>query len=156
MEQFALLISAAVHDFDHPGVNNSFLVKSEHELALIYNDVSVLENHHIAATFVALKDNASSTNILSNLDEAQRKRVQQLMISTVIATNMQLSFEYIGKFQTMTDETKGSADFDDPATVELVLAMAVKIADVSHPARAWEQHRQWTKRCIVEFYEQGG
>ncbi len=43
--------SAVVHDFEHGGLNNDFLIKTAHPIALIYNDQSPLENHHLAAAF---------------------------------------------------------------------------------------------------------
>ena len=44
----AALVAAMVHDTDHPGVMNGFLVATKHPLAVLYNHQSVLENHHIA------------------------------------------------------------------------------------------------------------
>lgn len=41
--------SAAVHDYEHQGLNNDFLIKTSHALAITYNDISPLENHHISA-----------------------------------------------------------------------------------------------------------
>ena len=43
--------SAVVHDFEHGGLNNDFLIKTVHPIALVYNDQSPLENHHLAAAF---------------------------------------------------------------------------------------------------------
>jgi hypothetical protein len=51
MEAAVLLVSSMVHDTDHPGVNNLYLVATRDKLALRYNDKSVLENHHIAVAF---------------------------------------------------------------------------------------------------------
>lgn len=57
LEQAVLLISGFVHDTDHPGYNNQYLVNTWDILALTYNDKSVLENHHIAIAFdTMLKD----------------------------------------------------------------------------------------------------
>ena len=39
------------HDVGHPGLNNRFLVNNSENLAVIYIDVSVLENMHAGATF---------------------------------------------------------------------------------------------------------
>ena len=41
-----LLVSTLVHDVDHNGLNNNFHINSQSPLALLYNDISVLENHH--------------------------------------------------------------------------------------------------------------
>jgi len=37
-EYLALLTAACVHDFEHPGVNNVFLVKMQSPLAVRHND----------------------------------------------------------------------------------------------------------------------
>jgi mRNA deadenylase 3'-5' endonuclease subunit Ccr4 len=67
----AMLISAAVHDYDHPGTNNPYLVNTKHYLSIRYNDRSVLENYHIASAFemMAKKDQ----NIFENLDFEEYK-----------------------------------------------------------------------------------
>lgn len=46
----ASYIAALIHDFEHSGVNNDFLIKSQDELAVTYNLQSPLENHHLAAS----------------------------------------------------------------------------------------------------------
>ena len=49
-QRFATYWSAVVHDFEHGGMNNDFLIKTSSPLALLYNDQSPLENHHLSAS----------------------------------------------------------------------------------------------------------
>ncbi|XP_059089273.1 dual specificity calcium/calmodulin-dependent 3',5'-cyclic nucleotide phosphodiesterase 1B-like isoform X4 [Tigriopus californicus] len=93
LEVFTSLMAAIIHDFDHSGTTNNFHINAGSNLALLYNDRAVLENHHVSAFF---------------------------------------SF----------DKTK-------------VLCLLLHSCDVSHPAKRWDVHWQWTARCIEEFFDQG-
>ncbi|XP_009578638.1 PREDICTED: cAMP-specific 3',5'-cyclic phosphodiesterase 4D-like, partial [Fulmarus glacialis] len=42
LEIMAGIFASAIHDVDHPGVSNQFLINTNSELALMYNDASVL------------------------------------------------------------------------------------------------------------------
>lgn len=53
-----LIIGGAIHDFEHQGWNNSFLIETQHDWALNYNDISVCENHHIASSFKMIKEDS--------------------------------------------------------------------------------------------------
>lgn len=55
LEVLAALVAAAIHDVGHPARTNQFLVDVQHELAVLYNDNSVLENHHLAVAFKILQ-----------------------------------------------------------------------------------------------------
>ena len=50
----ALYISTMCHDYDHPAVANDFLIKTRDPLAILYNDMTPLENHHAASSFKLL------------------------------------------------------------------------------------------------------
>ena len=52
----SVYLSAIIHDFDHRGVNNQFLVRGADPLAILYNDVSPMENHHVAAAFMLMRE----------------------------------------------------------------------------------------------------
>jgi hypothetical protein len=43
IHKLALMISACAHDMEHPGTSNNFQVETKSEIALRYNDISVLE-----------------------------------------------------------------------------------------------------------------
>ena len=94
----AALIAAAIHDVDHPGRNNSFLVNSSDKLAILYNDDSVLENHHLAVAFQLLQD--SSCNFLENLKSTQVKALRKMIIDMVLATDMDKHFLQLGALKT--------------------------------------------------------
>lgn len=51
LEIFSLLLSAIIHDFDHSGTTNNFHIQSGSRLTYLYNDKSVLENHHVSSFF---------------------------------------------------------------------------------------------------------
>lgn len=51
LDEAVSLIAAACHDVDHPGRSSAFLSNSDSPLAVLYNDITVLENHHAALTF---------------------------------------------------------------------------------------------------------
>ena len=36
-----------------------------------------------------------------------------------------------------------------------VLCLMLHSCDVSHPAKRWDLHHQWTSRCMEEFFVQG-
>lgn len=60
IELLALLLSALCHDVDHPGVNNAYETNAITDLAVTYNDQSVLEHHHAATMFELLRSTEKS------------------------------------------------------------------------------------------------
>ncbi|ORY22265.1 HD-domain/PDEase-like protein [Rhizoclosmatium globosum] len=91
-------ISAAIHDVDHPGVTNAYLVSTGHPLALRYNDIAVLESHHCATAFEIMINNPGC-DIFKRLPADKLKTIRQLIVSMVLATDMSNHFEYIAKFK---------------------------------------------------------
>jgi len=53
-ERFGQLIAAFGHDLGHPGLNNPYLIASQHAAARLFHDDSPLENMHCAELFRVL------------------------------------------------------------------------------------------------------
>uniref|UniRef100_A0A8C0GCC0 Phosphodiesterase n=1 Tax=Chelonoidis abingdonii TaxID=106734 RepID=A0A8C0GCC0_CHEAB len=81
LEILAALFAAAIHDVDHPGVSNQFLINTNSELALMYNDESVLENHHLAVGFKLLQE--ENCDIFQSLGKRQRQTLRKMVIDMV-------------------------------------------------------------------------
>ena len=151
----ASLLSCIVHDYQHPGLNNNFQMNSHSYLSILYNDRSVLENHHVAEAFELMRN--KDFDIFQTLSEEQYKDVRETMIQMILATDMALHATILGRFKTRIEsESEGAEiDFSSKEDVRLALQIAIKIADVSNPARPLKLYLKWGKRIEEEFYAQG-
>lgn len=52
--KLSILFAGLMHDIDHTGTTNGYQISSMSHLAILYNDKSVLENHHCATAFDVL------------------------------------------------------------------------------------------------------
>ncbi|XP_077471227.1 3',5'-cyclic-AMP phosphodiesterase 4C-like isoform X2 [Stigmatopora argus] len=157
LEILAALFASAIHDVDHPGVSNQFLINTNSELALMYNDSSVLENHHLAVGFKLLQED--NCDIFQNLSKKQRHSLRKLVIDMVLATDMSKHMNLLADLKTMVETKKvtslGVLLLDNYSDRIQVLQNMVHCADLSNPTKPLELYRQWTDRIMVEFFTQG-
>jgi len=57
VDLFSMILAGSIHDHEHLGYNNLYMINTQHELAIKYNDISVMENHHVASSFKIIKSN---------------------------------------------------------------------------------------------------
>uniref|UniRef100_A0ACB8GEH1 Calcium/calmodulin-dependent 3',5'-cyclic nucleotide phosphodiesterase 1A n=1 Tax=Sphaerodactylus townsendi TaxID=933632 RepID=A0ACB8GEH1_9SAUR len=69
LEILAIFFSTSIHDYGHTGTTNSFHIQTRSEVALLYNDMSVLENYHVSAVYQLLQK--PELNILVNLTQEE-------------------------------------------------------------------------------------
>ncbi|XP_075060786.1 3',5'-cyclic-AMP phosphodiesterase 4C isoform X3 [Mixophyes fleayi] len=157
LEIMAAIFASAIHDVDHPGVSNQFLINTNSELALMYNDASVLENHHLAVGFKLLQE--ENCDIFQNLTKKQRQTLRKMVIDMVLATDMSKHMNLLADLKTMVETKKvtslGVLLLDNYSDRIQVLQNMVHCADLSNPTKPLELYRQWTDRIIVEFFHQG-
>ncbi|PNI50517.1 PDE4C isoform 17 [Pan troglodytes] len=157
LEILAALFASAIHDVDHPGVSNQFLINTNSELALMYNDASVLENHHLAVGFKLLQ--AENCDIFQNLSAKQRLSLRRMVIDMVLATDMSKHMNLLADLKTMVETKKvtslGVLLLDNYSDRIQVLQNLVHCADLSNPTKPLPLYRQWTDRIMAEFFQQG-
>ncbi|KAB1259456.1 cAMP-specific 3'; 5'-cyclic phosphodiesterase 4C [Camelus dromedarius] len=157
LEVLAAIFASAIHDVDHPGVSNQFLINTNSELALMYNDASVLENHHLAVGFKLLQ--AENCDIFQNLSIKQRLSLRRIVIDIVLATDMSKHMNLLADLKTMVETKKvtslGVLLLDNYSDRIQVLQSLVHCADLSNPTKPLPLYRQWTDRIMAEFFQQG-
>uniref|UniRef100_A0A8C5HRA4 Phosphodiesterase n=1 Tax=Gouania willdenowi TaxID=441366 RepID=A0A8C5HRA4_GOUWI len=157
LEILAAIFAAAIHDVDHPGVSNQFLINTNSELALMYNDESVLENHHLAVGFKLLQED--NCDIFQNLTKKQRQSLRKMVIDMVLATDMSKHMSLLADLKTMVETKKVTSSgvllLDNYTDRIQVLRNMVHCADLSNPTKSLELYQQWTDRIMDEFFHQG-
>jgi cAMP-specific phosphodiesterase 4 len=123
----------------------------------MYNDESVLENHHLAVAFKLLQ--VDERNIFSHLTAKQMKTLRKMVIDMVLATDMSKHMQLLADLKTMVESKKVTGNniimlesYDDRIQV---LQNMIHCADLSNPTKPLEIYIKWTDRIMEEFWRQG-
>ncbi|KAH0621797.1 hypothetical protein JD844_023431 [Phrynosoma platyrhinos] len=149
LEILAIIFSTAVHDYEHTGTTNHFHVVTRSEAALLYNDKSVLENHHVSAVYHLIQN--EEVNILANLTTDEWRELRRLVIEMVLATDMSQHFRQMNTMKQVLQHQQQM----ERVHKDKVMSMIVHAADVSHPAKPWQLHKKWAEALMEEFFKQG-
>lgn len=172
-DQAAILLAAIIHDVDHPGKTNAFLINTSDPLALMYNDTAVLEMHHAAFAF-KFTVNGDKSNIFRNMPRENFMNLRQSMIDMVLATELTKHFEHVNKFisivtkthssqsavldqETPTRATRASSGANSKETQDLknlIKRVMIKVADVCNPVKNRDLCSEWAKRISEEYFAQ--
>ncbi|XP_053453578.1 dual specificity calcium/calmodulin-dependent 3',5'-cyclic nucleotide phosphodiesterase 1A isoform X1 [Nycticebus coucang] len=146
LEILAMVFAAAIHDYEHTGTTNNFHIQTRSDVAILYNDRSVLENHHVSAAYRLMQE--EEMNILINLSKDDWRDLRNLVIEMVLSTDMSGHFQQIKNIRNSLQQHEG---VDRAKTMSLIL----HAADISHPAKPWNLHYRWTMALMEEFFLQG-
>lgn len=152
IDVLALIVGGACHDYEHLGWNNAYLIETQHDWAITYNDVSVCEHHHIAATFEVLKSKPGC-NIFENFSLDDFKNIRKKLTKSVLATDMALHFDYVNKFKTFLDDSE--VDMKKEENKIFLMCMSLHISDFTNPSKNWSESQKWTCLVYEEFFVQG-
>jgi hypothetical protein len=139
-ERAAVLLAALLHDADHPGTNALFQSRTSSQIALTYNDRSVLENHSASVGWKLVQG-----AFPAGAEAAQA--VRRLFLTAVLKTDYSKLPRFLAKAAT--------ADARDPEQRALLVALLVLMADLSFAMRPWTVTRYWYRLMRDEQYQQG-
>jgi len=157
MDSLVCVFSAIIHDAGHDGKGNGFHVESQDELAIVYNDRSVLENYALTICFRLLYDAEQGTDMFGNLSKQQKRIIRQETIDMVLATDLSQHYVACEKFRESCakhgkDPERWQVDEEAMYSLRAVMLHA---ADVSNLAKPFNLSSQWTMRCLQELFAQG-
>ncbi|XP_078002632.1 high affinity cGMP-specific 3',5'-cyclic phosphodiesterase 9A isoform X5 [Phascolarctos cinereus] len=145
MDILVLMTAAICHDLDHPGYNNTYQINARTELAIRYNDISPLENHHCAVAFQIISQ--PECNIFSNITTEDFKKIRQEIITLILATDMARHAEILDSFK----EKMENFDYTNAEHMIYLKMILIKCCDISNEVRPMEVAEPWVD-CLLEEY----
>jgi hypothetical protein len=141
-----LLIAALCHDVDHPGHTNSYEINTFGKYAKLYNDQSVLENHHCTTTFDLLE----RSELIHCFKGEEFREFRKVIISSILGTDILKHASVMKEFA----EFDSSTIYFDAEEQYTVCKMLLHSADLSCSVKCFDVYFEWSKRIAKELYEQ--
>ena len=161
------MFASSVHDYNHPGINNSFHVKTQNYLAVLWNDRSVNENVHASSVFEIMRLEQFDVwfifpilplfiqfnyQILESFSQEKQKEIRDVIVELVLGTDMGLHAQILQKFKKKLETNLRLSRRHD---MTLALTMVVKMADISNCGRPKNLYHAWCNQIADEFFMQG-
>jgi len=141
---------------DHPGLNNHFEVCTKSSLSLLYNDQSVLENHHLALAFSIMSNRAY--DVFHGWVPAEIAQSRKWIIACVLATDMAVHASLQDDLlrRNSSSPTASTTAFDMALEEDKIalLKCLLHAADISNPTRSFRTSSQLSQLAIQEFKRQ--
>lgn len=158
LTQFAVILSALIHDVDHTGVPNSVLVQEQTSIAAVYKNKSVAEQNSVDIAWELLMQDCFQDlrgAIYATADEF--KRFRQLVVNTVMATDImdkELSAARKARWNAAFTESREDEEEDTSVNrkATIVIEHLIQASDVAHTMQHWHIYRKWNQRLFEEMY----
>lgn len=137
-DTLSLLLAALLHDAAHPGTSNAFEAATGSRLAA-GGGASPLERHHAACALRLL----SQCRVLDGCAPSVGERVRSLLPALVLATDLGANDAHAAAYRAWLAQPAG-------ADATPLLAMILKVADISNAAKRWSTARAWAGLLAAE------
>lgn len=152
IETLAVVISAAVHDIGHPGVNNDFHARTNSKIARKYSS-SYNEKMHVELALKTLE--FPDCDFLTSVGESSANEFKDLLQDLILSTDMVWHRSIVSDFQKSVEKYGSNVKYWPSSCRRGALRMLLHCADISNPARPWVRCQEWGRRVQEELYFQG-
>eukprot|EP00045_Choanoeca_perplexa_P006801 m.58796 g.58796 ORF g.58796 m.58796 type:complete len:647 (-) comp13793_c0_seq1:68-2008(-) len=153
LEVLALALAALLRNVGHAGLTNGFHVRARTELALTYNDTSVVQQAHCSKAFQLLLD--SKTGLLSHFDQDTVAELRTLMISFILSTD---PTKHQAQLSALQQVKAGSCSVPhletDPDLRRLLLTSVARTCDMACSLQPFHLAQAWARRLQSEYNRQ--
>ncbi|CAB9509228.1 Receptor-type guanylate cyclase gcy [Seminavis robusta] len=174
LTHFACVLSALIHDVDHPGVSNTVLVNENDPIAVKYNQKSVAEQNSVVLSWeILMQRDFDDLRACIYCNEDEFARFRAVIVNIVLATDIMdkelgalrrarwekaFSAEGSGsgkgntarKSLTSMENEDALTDVNRKATI--VLEHLIQASDVAHTMQHWHVFSKWNERLFHEMY----
>lgn len=159
--QFAMVLSALIHDVDHMGVSNQELVKSGSPLSTLYKKRCVSEQNSLDISWWLLMT-ADYDELRSAIycDASEKRRFRQVLVNSIIATdfldpkmqqhretNWNKAFAEKSK-----SKRRNHLDASEKRNLQItgIIECTMQFADSSHRGQPYVTYLKWNERHFEE------
>lgn len=172
LTHFACVLSALIHDADHPGVGNNVLVKEEDPMAIKFRNKSVAEQNSVELAWETLMmDDFEDLRACIYCNEDEFARFRQIVVNIVLATDiMDKELGALRKARwekafakdsangsNSSHEKRGEEDNNKITSINrkatIVLEHLIQASDVAHTMQHWHVYLKWNERLFHEMYK---
>ena len=163
LDLLSIIIGALGHDIGHPGLTNTFHINYSTEMAITYNDISVLENFHASTLFKIVRK--TENNIFEKLTTIDYKIIRKRMISEILATDMANHGKVMSLFKSkilLNDENNEYKLnlLTENAQIKIeeqqsLLDFMIHLADLAHNTKLFDISKKWVELLSEEYWRQG-
>ena len=152
--KLAFLVAALGHDIDHPGNDNTYEVKSNSNLARIYAQQSVLENHHIETLLKLLdEESAEKTNVFKYVSHAKQEVLKEFMREVVIGTDMKFHKRHMNTLKSLKGKNL-LHQLGNPSQKSKIMQAILHACDLSGQVLKLRLAAEWEERIVEEMKRQ--
>lgn len=151
-EAWACALATVGHDAGHAGVDNSYHITVQSDLATLYSDSKPVERNASAITLRAIRKH----EMLSICSAEDERRVRSIVVHVILNTSWESHSEIIESFSDFTENNSSYLNvMPSPEDRKTLCAMMSHCAQNAQLARTWASAAKWADALCLEFVSQG-